>query len=85
MTDPILRRVLAIVSRVAGPGRTPPDAGPETGLGEQGYWLDSVDMLEVVIACEHEFGVVLTDPADLTGKSLTSVRTLAELIERKLA
>ena len=84
MTDAILSRVLAIVSRVAGPGRTPPGAGPETGLGEAGYWLDSVDVLEVVLACEHEFDILLTDTADLTRETLASVRSLAELIGRKL-
>lgn len=84
MTDEILPRVLAIVSRVAGPGRTPPGAGPETGLGEPGYWLDSVDVLEVVLACEHEFGVLLADATDLTRENLASVRSLAELIGRKL-
>jgi acyl carrier protein len=84
MTNAILPRVLAIVSRVAGPGRTPWGAGPETGLGEPGYWLDSVDMLEVVLACEHEFGIVLSDPADLTRKTLATVGSLAELIGRKI-
>jgi len=84
MTDTTLPRVLAIVSGVAGPGRTPPGAGPETALAEPGYWLDSVDVLEVVLACEHEFGIVLADPADLTSETLASVGSLAELIGRKL-
>jgi len=55
MTDAVLPRVLSVVSRIAGPGRTPPDAGPGTGLSGPGYWLDSVDLLEVVLACEREF------------------------------
>src|SRR5262249_14369908 len=54
--DSIVERVHAIVNQIAGPGRTPDDAGPDTPLGESGYWLDSVDVLEVLVACEHEFG-----------------------------
>ena len=84
MTDTILPRVLALVSGVAGPGRTPPGAGPATPLGEAGYWLDSVDVLELILACEHEFGVVLADTDDLTPDTLASVASLAALIARKL-
>ena len=84
MTDAILSRVLAVVSGVAGPRRTPPGAGPATPLGEAGYWLDSVDVLEVILACEHQFGVVLGDAEDLTVENLASVASLAALIARKL-
>jgi len=84
MTDAVLPRVLSVVSRIAGPGRTPPDAGPGTGLSGPGYWLDSVDLLEVVLACEREFGVLLADPDDLTPVTLASIGSLAALIEQKL-
>ena len=45
-------------------------------------WLDSA-LLEVIIACEAEFGVVLDSQADLTADTLTTVRKLADLIERR--
>ena len=84
MTDPVLGRVQAIVAEIAGPRRALPDAGPHTPLGEHGYWMDSVDVLEVVMACEHEFGIELVDKDDLTGETLASVGALAELVRRKL-
>jgi len=81
--DRVIERVQAVVARVAGPSRTPGDAGPDTLLGEGGYWLDSVDLLEVTIACETEFGVIFDGERDLTMESLSTARSLAEVIRRK--
>ena len=83
--DDILPRVQAIVGDVAGPDRTPAGAGPDTPLGEAGYWLDSVDVLEVILACEREFGTVFEAGSDLTGGALGSVRGLADLIRSRMA
>jgi acyl carrier protein len=80
--DRILDRVQAVVARIAGPSRTPRDAGPDTPLGEGGYWLDSVDLLEVIVACEKEFGL-FDDERDLTTEGLGTARNLAEVIRRK--
>ena len=79
----VLERVQTVVVQVAGPTRTPPDAGPDTPLGDGGFWLDSVDLVEVVVACESEFEVSFEGETDLTRQALHSVRTLAELIESK--
>ena len=76
--DAILARVEAIVGAVAGPLRRPDSAGPDTPLGESGYWLDSVDLLEIVLSCEREFDVVF-DPDRIAG-ALGTARTLADLI-----
>jgi acyl carrier protein len=76
--DPVLARVEAIVAAVAGPLRQPDAGGPDTPLGESGFWLDSVDLLEIVLACEREFDVVF-DP-DLVAGALGTARTLADLI-----
>lgn len=84
MTDPALARVLAILSGVARADRVPREAGADTPLGENGYWLDSVDMLEVILACEHEFDISLADPDELTEEALASAGSLAALIARKL-
>jgi len=81
--DSILERVQAIVSAVAGPERTPDDAGPDTPLGDAGYWLDSVDELEVILACEHEFGTVFEEHG-LPEEALLSARGLADLIRSRL-
>ena len=81
--DEILERLQALVSERAGRARTPADAGPDTPLGEGGYWLDSVDILELVVACEHEFSISFEGEADLTEESLGTVATLADLIASK--
>jgi len=79
----VLDRVRTIVTRVAGAARVPADASPDTPLGDDGYWLDSVDLLEVILGCEREFGTPLDQEPELSTQALTSIRTLAELIDRK--
>jgi acyl carrier protein len=83
-SEPSLARVQAIVARVAGPHRTPPDAGPDTPLGAGGFWLDSVDLLETLIACEAEFGVVFNSENDLNGE-VGTVSMLLGLIRAQRA
>lgn len=80
MTDTLLVRVQRIVERQAGASRTPPDASPDTALGEAGFWLDSIDLIDVVVACEEEFGVAFDGEVDLTPETLATVRSLAALI-----
>jgi acyl carrier protein len=79
-----LARVCAIVIRIAGPGRTPPGAGPDTPLHEGGFWLDSVETLEVIIACEEEFDMVFDWERELTPQSVHTPRCLAGAVASKL-
>ena len=81
--DLLVGQVLAIVTKVAGARRTPPDAGADTPLGENGFWLDSVDLLEVVLACDEAFHIVFDAAQDLTAESLRTVSTLARVIREK--
>jgi acyl carrier protein len=83
--DPILARVHALIDQVAGPGRRPDDAGLDTPLGDSGYGFDSLDLLEVILGCEREFGVAFDAGDDLAGDELLSARRLADLIRRRLA
>ncbi len=83
--DLILQRVQAIVAQTAGASQTLPEVGPDTPLGKEGFWLDSVDALMVILACEQEFGVAFDGADDLTAEALRSARNLAALIRRKLA
>jgi acyl carrier protein len=78
-------RVLATAIRIAGPSRTPPDAGPETSLAEGGFGLDSVDMLELIVSCEQEFGIELDPRAFLAADALRNARGLAEVVQSALA
>ena len=81
--DRCLERVQAIVTRVAGLERTPPHAGPDTALGDDGFWLDSIAMLEMLVACEEEFGIVFDWQTELTPQALTTIRSLGHLIRQK--
>ncbi len=76
-------RVRQVVVRIAGPARTPSDAGTDTPLAAGGFWLDSVDLVEVIVACEVEFAVTFEGETDLTAEALRTVRTLADLILSK--
>jgi acyl carrier protein len=80
-----LEQVQAIVTRIAGPDRSPPGAGPDTLLRDGGFWLDSVDLLEAMIACEAEFEVVFDPETDFTDQTLSTVRTLFSLIRARRA
>lgn len=78
--DSVLERVQRIVVQIAGPVRTPPDAGPDTPLREAGFRLDSIDLIEMIVACEQEFAVIFAGEADLTPEALTTARRFAALI-----
>ena len=80
---PIVDRVLDLVLRVAGPARTPADAGLDTPLGAGGFWLDSLDLVEVAVACEHEFALAFDGERDLTREALDTARSLAALVAEK--
>ncbi len=79
-----LAKVLATVIRIAGPSRTPPDAGPETSLAEGGFGLDSVDMLELIVSCERELGIELDPKALLAADALRNARGLAQVVQSAL-
>jgi acyl carrier protein len=80
--DDLLARTLAIIEEVTGPGRTPPDASSGTPLAD-GFWLDSVELLEVLVACESEFGVLFDDRNDLQAGVFDTLGTLTDLIRNK--
>jgi acyl carrier protein len=80
--DPILVRVRSIIERITGAERTPAGSGPDTPLGD-GFWLDSIDLLEVLVACELEFGVVLDDTSDVESGAFGTLGTLTELIRSR--
>jgi len=78
-------RLLVLLSRVAGPDRTPADAGPDTPIREGGFWLDSVALLELIVAAESEFGVEFDPTRDFEEEPLRTVGSLAARITDRLA
>lgn len=81
--DAVVADVQAIVQRVAGPSRTPEGAGPDTRLAD-GFWLDSMEILDVVLACEQHFGIVFEAGRDLAPASLETARHLATVVYARL-
>jgi acyl carrier protein len=81
--DPLLTTLQALVERVAGPSRTPRRSDPATRLSEGGFWLDSIELLEVVVACETEFRITFDATRDLTGPALETLGSLTDLIRSK--
>jgi acyl carrier protein len=75
-----LARVRTIVAQIAGPARTPERVDARTPLGENGFWLDSLDLFEVILACEEAFGVRVDADADTLQEALHTVGGLAALI-----
>ena len=86
MTEPeLVAKLVAVVSRVAGRERTPPDAGPDTPLTGGGFFLTSVGILEVIVACEAAFDIAFDSELDLSRETLATIGSLAGAIARKLA
>ena len=87
MTSPgaLLEALRTLVTRVAGPGRAPVESGPATPLSEGGFWLDSVELLEVVVACESEFDITFDATRDFVDDAFATLGTLAALVDRKRA
>lgn len=84
MDDVALVEELArIVSGIVGPARMPAAIDADTPLGEGGLWLDSVDLLQVAVACEGAFGITFQPGEDLTGEGLRSLGTFVRVIRRR--
>src|SRR4030095_5346639 len=82
--DDVVGRVLKVGAAIAGTGRTPAEAGAGAALQEGRFWLDSVGLLETVLACEEEFVANLDRETDLADGGLLTVGSLAAAIARKL-
>jgi len=59
---------------------TPGDIDPDAPLFVEGLGLDSIDAIELILLLERQYGIRIEDPKQRK-EILTSVRTMAELIE----
>ncbi len=87
MTDraALIEALRTIVARVVGASRAPADMSPDTPLGEGGLWLDSLELLQVVIASEAQFEITFAPGQDLVDARLKTLGTLAEMIDGRRA
>jgi acyl carrier protein len=83
--DPLFDRIQSLVQHVAGPSRTPESPGSATPLSDAGFWLDSVELLEVVVACESEFHITFDATTDFTDGAFATLGGLVDLIRSKLS
>ena len=81
--EAVVERLCAIVARVVGAPRVPADTGAGTPLRDGGLWLDSMELLQVVLACEAQFGITFEPAEDLLGDGLETLGTLAGVIRRR--
>lgn len=79
----LLDRLRGIVTRVIGAARVPADVSAHTALAAGGLGLDSLELLQVIVASEEEFGIVFTPGTDLVGDGLETLGTFAALIRRR--
>lgn len=55
---------------------------PETSLREGGLELDSVDILEIIVAVEHHFKVKVND-AEMGKRYFRTLGTITELVQSR--
>jgi len=83
MTEELINQVKQlIIDSLRIEGMSPEEIDTDAPLFGEGLGLDSIDALQLVVAMEKDFGVVVADAA--TGTSVfRSVRSMAEYIAEK--
>jgi acyl carrier protein len=75
-------RIARILSDSIVPGAELESLGPDTPLVEGGLALDSVSLLELIVAVEESFGVTVEDE-DLSLELVATIGSLADFVRRK--
>jgi acyl carrier protein len=60
---------------------TPDDIDPDAPLFVEGLGLDSIDALELGVAIQKRYGVVLSSDSEETRRHFASVRALSAMIQ----
>ena len=80
MSEELIEKVKKlIIDSLRIEGMAPAEIDSDAPLFGEGLGLDSIDALQLVVAMEKEFGVVVPDAATGT-KVFQSVRSMAEYI-----
>ncbi|MGE4130722.1 MAG: acyl carrier protein [Bdellovibrionales bacterium] len=84
-TEPVLDQVIQVIrDSVNLHHLDPKEFSPDTTLRDGGLNLDSVDILEVIVAIEQKFGVKIAD-AEMGKKYFRTVGSIAELVNSQSA
>jgi acyl carrier protein len=84
MASSAQKRVIEIISEKTGVDRSAPVTA-DTELINAGLSLDSVLILEILLALEKEFKIELNAQELFEAQALRTVGSLSEFIEKKLA
>ncbi len=80
MEDLILELKKEIIDQLQVEGITPEDVDPEAPLfGEGGLGLDSIDVLELVVLLDRNYGIKIRAPKE-GPEIFYSIKTIAEYI-----
>ena len=83
-TDPALAaRLVAIIREIVGPARGAGPIGASTPLRDGGLGLDSVALLELIVAVETQLEVDFDPTTDFGEAALRTVGTFAAVIGRR--
>jgi len=78
--DLILKLKQEIIDQLQLEGMTPEEMDPEAPLfGEEGLGLDSIDVLELVVLLDKNYGIKIRGPKE-GPKIFYSIKTIAEYI-----
>jgi acyl carrier protein len=84
--SPLRRQLKEFIVRRLRLERVDPDSiaddAPLFGRGQDGLDLDSIDLLELVVGLEKEYGLKIADVAE-GRRALASVASLAEYVGRR--
>ena len=76
-------RLVAIVREIVGPARAAAPIDDSTPLRDGGLGLDSVSLLELIVAVETQLEVDFDPTTDFGEAALRTVGTFAAVIERR--
>ena len=83
--DPLVTEIASVILKAVNLHHIPLSSiTPETSLREQGLQLDSVDLLEAIVAIEHHFGFKVGS-AEVGRKYFRTIGTIAEFIHQNRA
>jgi hypothetical protein len=75
--------VWAALVSVAGADRVTGEPGADCPLGPNGFWLDSIDLMDAIIACEDAFGITFALDTDFDASRLRTVGDLVNLVRER--
>lgn len=82
-TNPVLNEVISVIRNSVNLHHLEPARfTPDTSLRDGGLELDSVDILEVIVAVEHHFKVKIED-AEMGKKYFRTIGTITDLVSSK--